>query len=79
MKSLISVDDSVIFKANDHNIVSIDINTLVAHNDPLRPIFFILQQKEVGISTVKLAFPIDEVDRFVYDGWLVVNLYEVVT
>lgn len=79
MKSLISVDDLKRLEADDHDIVSIDVDTFVTHDDPLSPIFFILEQKQVGVCNVKLAFPVDEVDRFVYDRRFVVKLNKIVT
>ena len=79
MKSLISVDYGVLFEADDHDIISVDINTFVTYNDPLSPIFFILEQKKISISNIKLAFPIDEVDGLVYDRWFVVNLNQIVS
>ena len=54
MKSLISVDDLKRLEADDHHIVSIDVDTFLTHIDPLNLIFFILEQKQIGVKNVKL-------------------------
>ena len=50
MKSLISIDYPKRLEADDHDhdhdIVSINVDTFVTHDDPLSPIFFILERKK---------------------------------
>lgn len=74
MIDLISENDGFLVQADNHDVVSVDVDALVADYQTLCLALLILQKVKISISHVQPALPVDEVCWRFRDRRLIINL-----